>query len=138
MIIGWREKIVLPDFSPQEIDAKIDTGARTSALGVSDIIIEGQGGSARAHFTMQTPVGAGMRVSAPHRGERKITSSDGIEQVRHVISATLRIGSSQFITEFTLSDRSDMQFSILIGRRALAGRFIVDSGKSNLLLKSSG
>lgn len=132
--VGWREMIALPDLSAARIPAKIDTGARTSSLHASDIERFDRDGHRWLRFLLD--VGHGLSepvvVEVPRADRRTITSSNGEAEQRPIIKTHLRLGSQVFAAEFSLRDRSDMKFPILIGRSALRGRFLVDSGRSYL------
>ena len=68
----------------------------------------------------------------PRVGRRTVVSSNGEAQDRFIIKTRLHLGETEFAAEFSLADRSDMKFPILVGRTALRGRFMVDSGRSYL------
>lgn len=133
-VVGWREMVSLPDLSAQRIPAKIDTGARTSSLHATDIERFDRDGHRWIRF--QLDVGGGqsepVTVEVPHADRRTVTSSNGEAQERYIIKTDLQIGSERFAAEFSLADRSDMKFPILIGRTALRRRFLVNSGRSYL------
>lgn len=133
-MVGWREMVALPDLSSARIPAKIDTGARTSSLHATDIERFAREGHHWLRF--QLDLGHGLRepvvVEVRHADRRIITSSNGEAELRPIIKTQLQLGNLLFAAEFSLRDRSDMKFPILIGRSALRGRFTVDSGRSYL------
>ena len=126
--------VALPDLSSARIPAKIDTGARTSSLHASDIERFDRDGHRWLRFLLD--VGHGLSepvvVEVQRADRRTITSSNGETELRPIIKTQLRLGNQVFAAEFSLRDRSDMKFPILIGRSALRGRFLVDSGRSYL------
>jgi hypothetical protein len=128
-IIGWRERIGLPDLGLAGIPAKIDTGARTSSLH-AEVLDEFR--RDRQRFVRFAVDWGGVRhvCEAVHVDIRGITSSMGEQQQRFVIKTPLCIGKHTFRAEISLADRSQMQFPMLIGRTALRRRFVVDSGHS--------
>lgn len=132
--VGWREMVALPDLSGAHIPAKIDTGARTSSLHATDIERFDRDGQRWIRFELDIGLGQSepVTVEVPHADRRSVTSSNGEAQERYIIKTTLQIGEHRFPAEFSLADRSDMKFPILVGRTALRKRFLVDSGRSYL------
>jgi len=132
--VGWRELVQLPQLSKARIPAKIDTGARTSSLHATDITRFERDGHRWVRFRLDIGDGHSEPVvcEAPRHDHRVITSSNGQSEERLIIKTDLKIGAHRFRAEFSLADRSDMKFPILIGRMALRGRFLVDSGRSYL------
>ena len=129
MVVGWRERVSLPELGLAAIPAKIDTGARTSSLH-ADVLDEFRRSGKR--FLRFAVDWGGVRhiCEAVQVDVRAITSSMGERQERFVIKTPLAIGTATFRVEITLADRSQMQFPMLIGRTALRRRFVVDSGHS--------
>ena len=129
-VIGWREHVALPDLGIGVLDARIDTGAKTSSLHAVNIEQFELDGSAFVRFSIPN-VGSWPRVcEAPLIETRRIRSSNGESSVRPVIESTIRLAGCEFPAELTLTDRSQMKYPILIGRSALRGRFLVDVSKS--------
>lgn len=147
-LVGWRELVGLPDFVSARIPAKIDTGARTSSLHATRIERFDRDGQRWVRFLLDLGDGRSEPVTCevPRADRRIITSSNGEGQDRFIIKTRLRLGEHVYRAEFSLADRSDMKFPILIGRTALKNRFLVDPGRSWLqssqkerkLLKSQG
>ena len=133
-IVGWREMIDLPDLTHQRIPAKIDTGARTSSLHALEIERFDRDGHRWLRFLLDVGEGRSepVTVEVPRADRRQVTSSNGETQERYIIKTTLRIGDVAFPAEFSLADRSDMKFPVLVGRTALRRRFLVASGRSYL------
>lgn len=122
--VGLREWIALPELGLTEVRAKIDTGARTSALHASHIeeFIQQDERWVRFHAGF-SKVPAVAKVVAC----KKIKSSNGQVQERYVISTLLRLGSYQAPAQFTLTCRKSMRHSVLLGCRALTeGKWLVN------------
>ena len=133
--VGWRELIALPDWHIPKLRAKIDTGAKTSALDVDQIeLLPGR----KIRFDVV--------LSNQHRRRRKwitaeiarttvIKSSNGERETRYVVQTTLELGGRRRLAEFTLVRRENMLCRMLIGRTALAPHYIVDAGRTYLTRK---
>ncbi len=132
-ICGWREIVSLPELGVLHLRAKVDTGARTSSLHATDIQLFERDGEEWARFTIDAEEDHHQIVEAPRVAHRMITSSNGEAQERLIIKTQLAMGTQIFWAEFSLANRSDMLFPMLIGRTALRRRFLVDSAKSFLL-----
>jgi len=133
-VIGWREHIILPDFGSAELDAKIDTGARTSALHAVDLAVENRDGEEWVSFHFPyTGAPRTARHSAKIIDRRKIRNTSGNVQIRYVIETTLVLGNRQWQIEVSLADREKMKFDILLGRTAIRHRqLLVDPEKAYL------
>ncbi|MEL7489026.1 MAG: RimK/LysX family protein, partial [Pseudomonadota bacterium] len=132
-VIGWREWVTLPDLGGPAIKAKIDTGARTSALHAFRIRPFEKNGVPHVAFFVH-PVQHRKRpeiaCEAPILEQRAVKSSNGQSEMRYVIETRAVLGDKTFSIELTLTNRDELGFRMLIGREALRGRFLVDSGKS--------
>ena len=133
--IGWREWLALPDFDIDAIKAKVDTGARSSALHAHGLRIEGRAGGEYALFDIH-PI---QRRSVPSRSvealvidHRTVTSSGGQRELRPVIVTDVEMMGRRFSIEVTLTRRDTMGFRMLLGRQAIRRRFLVDPGRSFL------
>lgn len=137
-VLGWREAIGLPEFGLGPISAKIDTGARTSALHATHIELIEQDGIPLVRFRIDLGHGHETAACETHAvSRRKITSSNGHSQERLVIATKLALGGLLFSAEFSLTDRSDMLHPVLIGRTALEQRFLVDPARTYLLSREA-
>jgi hypothetical protein len=132
--IGWREWISLPDLGIDRISAKVDTGARTSALHAQDVVLLADGWvefTAPLLKTQRSVTGwerGGLRrVRARLVEERLVRSSNGQDEERVVISTAVLIHGHEFACEFSLTSRTRLRFPVLLGRSALRGKFLVDS-----------
>ena len=132
-IIGWREWVGLPDYGVPLIKAKVDTGARTSAIHAFRLeeFLEADTLWARfeIHPDQRTSEGA-IVVTAPIIEYRKIRSSNGVVQNRPVVRTTLEALDLRIPIDLTLTKRDEMGFRMLIGRAALRKRFLVDPTRS--------
>ncbi|MEZ5697294.1 MAG: RimK/LysX family protein [Sphingomonadaceae bacterium] len=130
-LLGWREAVALPDLGVAGLAAKVDTGAQTSSLHALEPEIFERDGQRWVRFLLDLGAGHEARmVEAPHVERRVITSSNGSAEDRLIVKTRLAIGETHFRTEFSLADRSDMKYPVLVGRMALRRRFIVDPGRS--------
>jgi hypothetical protein len=134
-IIGWREWVALPDLGIPALKAKIDTGARTSALHALHIEEFRKGSTQWVRFHIQPQQGsrnAIIEAVAPLQEYRGVRSSNGQLERRPVIVTTISLMGYYWQAEVTLSNRTEMGFRMLLGREALAGRFGIDPGRSYL------
>lgn len=135
-LIGWREWVNLPDLKLHQIKAKIDTGARTSALHAVDIHLFEQDGHPRVRFRVhphQRDTQQTLLIEADLVERRQIRSSNGHAEVRPVILTPIQIHGSQWPIEITLTNRKSMGFRLLLGRQSLRDRFWVDPDRSFLV-----
>lgn len=137
--IGWREWVRLPDFCETPVKAKVDTGARTSSLHAYDIAEFEREGHRWVRFSFhpnqrdeETEVGAEARVV----DRRMVKPSSGHEELRYVVETRLQINEEAFPIELTLTRRDAMGFRMLVGRRAMRGRFLVDPRRSYRSIES--
>lgn len=137
--VGWREVVALPELGISGIPAKIDTGARTSSLHAVNIDLFDREGEEVARFDLDFGGGQAYRhCEAIRVAHRFITSSNGAAEERLIIKTELSMGGVAFRVEFSLADRSDMVFPMLVGRTALKGRFLVNPGRSYLVSDRAG
>jgi hypothetical protein len=136
-VVGWREWLRLPDLGIRLIKAKIDTGARTSALHAEEIRYVRRGGQRFIRFKVYPKQRSGRAVDAiaVPQGVRRVRSSNGVEELRPVIVTLVDIGGEQWPIEVTLTSRDVMGFRMLLGRQAVRRRVVVDPGHSFLTRK---
>ena len=138
-VVGWREWVRLPDLLPDPADAvkaKIDTGARTSAIHAWDIEQVERDGRTWVRFWLhprQRDDAHVVAAEAPVVEEREIRSSNGEVEVRPVVLTTLALGAQRYEVELTLTKRDQMGFRMLLGRTGMARHLLVDPGSSYLL-----
>lgn len=131
VIVGRQEKVNLPELHLLHVVAKMDTGAFTSSLHCKNITSEIFKNNKVVLFSVfDEKKKVEKNISCLVHAERLVKSSNGQKEKRYVISTILEMGGKKFETEFTLTDRSEMKNQILIGRKALGGRFLVDVSKS--------
>lgn len=133
LTVGWREWVGLPDLGVASIKAKIDTGARTSALHVTDADRFERDGRTWIRFAVHPVQRSELpRVTseAPLVERRPVRSSSGHTEHRLVIVTTLVLGNEAWPVELTLTRRDEMGFRMLIGRQAVRRRALIDPGRS--------
>jgi len=138
VMLGWREWVALPELGIDHIKAKVDTGARSSALHTFRLQTFEENGIARVRFSihpLQGNTGLKRECVADLVDERNVTDSGGHTELRPVISTTVRLGSLCKNIEITLANRETMKFRMLLGRTAMYGSVVVDPAASYLLGK---
>ena len=138
LTFGWREWVSLPELGLTRIKAKVDTGARTSALHAFEVTAFEEHGRPRVRFSMhpnQRDEETVIECVADVIDERVVRDSGGHRQQRYVIETPVRVGPHTWPVEMTLTSRDDMLFRMLLGRTALRGRATVDPSRSYLVGK---
>ncbi len=134
-IIGRKERITLEEWGLRNITAKIDTGAYTSAIHCEYAQVKMLGGKEVLEFILLAPSHKHYKdqlISTPHFTQKKVKNSFGQVEIRYKVSTKIRIFDQEFDAEFTLSERSKMKNPILLGRKLLKGRFLIDVDKVHL------
>jgi hypothetical protein len=134
--IGWREWVGLPDLRVDAIKAKIDTGARTSALHAYQIEPFRRGGALWLRFELhpiQRSEASKVTCEARAIDERTVRNSGGGVERRYIIKTLLKLGEQAWSIELALANRDQMGFRMLLGRTALEGRALIEPGRSYLL-----
>ena len=132
---GWEEWIGLPDLGLPAIKAKIDTGARTSALHAHNIEVFGPANKPKVRFNVYPVAGKDtvmITCSAPIVDQREVTSSNGESERRYVIETKLDVAGQSWPIEVTLTDRSSMTSRMLLGRQALADHITIMASEKRL------
>ncbi len=128
-VIGWKESIDLPDLGVKNMLAKADTGARSSALDVKNVV-ELAGGRVGFDIVLDRKDRTRTKsVVAKIAHQKHVRSSNGQEHERYFIKTRIRIGTKIKEVEFSLVSRKSMVCRILLGRRALENDFLVDSSR---------
>ena len=133
LVIGWREWVSFPILGIEKIKAKIDTGARTSAIhafGIREFERDGQSFVEFLLHPAQRRKIPEIQCCAPVKEKRMITSSNGAKSERYIIETVLGIGEHSWPIELSLAKRDQMGFRVLLGRQAIRGKCIIDAGSS--------
>ena len=131
--LGWREWITLPELNITHIKAKIDTGARSSALHAFAIEPYRKAGQRWVMFAIhpqQKNTEIVIECHAPIKDRRIVSDSGGHKQRRYVIETPLLLGSAIISAEMTLTNRDSMLFRMLIGRTTLNDHFLINPSAS--------
>lgn len=131
--IGSTEYVELAGVS--NVPAKIDTGADTSSVWASNIKMDKKGVLSFCLFDKKSPLYTGDIIETTDYIAKSVTSSIGEKQVRYRVKLPIRIGNMKLETSFTLANRARNSFPVLIGRRTLEGKFIVDVSRSEVFRK---
>ncbi len=130
--LGWQELVDLPDLKIKKIKAKVDTGANLATLHARNLRVRKKEGVKFIYFDI--PPLPGKKKNRIRKGEllgyRRIKSSDGVIEKRPYIKTTMKLDGIIKKIEITLTDRTTMDFHMLIGRKALGKRWLVDPSKS--------
>jgi hypothetical protein len=137
VVIGWKEYLDLPEWGLSRVKVKIDTGARTTALGVSVMrMIEEAPGRTLAELELRLyrkHPDAVTTVRVPVLEQVEVRNTSGHFELRPLIGMLIRLGPVTKRVRVTVADRSHMLFPIILGRTALAGDFLIDVGRKYLL-----
>lgn len=138
-VIGWREWVALPELGINRLKAKVDTGARTSALHAYFVDpFRNRDGEEWIGFGVhpeQRSIEKEILCQARVIDRRVVRDSGGHEEERFVIESDVLLGPERLRIELTLTARDDMRFRMLLGRTAMRGRFVVDPARSYVLGK---
>ena len=136
--VGWREWVSLPGLGIARIKAKLDTGARTSALHALRCDRYTERGAPHVRLHVQPRQRAGGRVLVVETAivdERTVSDSSGHRERRIVIASELTLGTAHWPIELTLTNRDSLRFRMLLGRSAMQGHLIIDPDRSYVLGK---
>jgi hypothetical protein len=133
--LGRSDRVDLPGLGLENIHAKIDTGAYTCSLHCSSAeVVNG-----KLEFVLldeEHPEFTGMRFTVKKFTQREIKNSFGEAELRYVIKTTIKIFDRKIRAEFSLSDREKLRFPVLLGRKILRNRFLIDVTKKDLYFQS--
>lgn len=137
-IVGRREFVDFPELGLYNIEAKVDTGAFTTALHCHDIAIEEMDGHKILSFYLLDP-------SHPEYNEQKIIFKDfyqkniknsfGNYEARYIVKTTIKLGKRRIKSTISLANRQNMRYPVLIGRKLIGKKFLVDVSGVHLLKK---
>lgn len=134
--IGRLEKIDLPHLSLYKLDAKVDTGAYTSSLHCHKMESFVKDGKNWVQFYVLDPDHPEYEETlfeSPIHKVKQVKSSNGQIEERFIIKQKIQLQKYQKTIELSLTNRSEMKFPVLLGRKFLKGQFVVDVSKKNLL-----
>ena len=137
-LIGWREWLALPDLGIPHLKAKVDTGARTSALHAFQVDTFRERGVLMVRFGIhpqQESTDIETYCTAEVSDERVVSDSGGHKEKRFVIVTRVKLGEYEWPIECTLTNRDTMKFRMLLGRTGLGDMFLVEPDASYLFGK---
>lgn len=133
-IVGRVEWISIPG-SSLRLEARIDTGAKTSSLHAENIQEKQLGPDLYVEFQTKDESGQAVLLSGKVILQTKVTSANGLTEKRYVIRKRVRIGNTEETININLNDRSELDYKFLVGRNLLMGHYLVDVSKSHVLGK---
>lgn len=139
-VLGWREWVAFPQFDVPQMECKVDTGAKTSALHAFYVEEFEQEGKKMVRFGLhpqRNHTEKEVHCVCEVVDERIVSDSGGHREKRYVIKTQVVLGNEIWPIELTLTNRDTMRFRMLLGRTAMADNFIVDPGAKNLMGKPS-
>lgn len=134
-LLGWREWVGLPELNLAKIKAKVDTGARSSAIHAFELDPYKKNGENWIMFAIhpeQNNTDIVIECHAPIKDRRIVSDSGGHKQHRYVIETPLVIGQSIITAEVTLTNRDSMMFRMLLGRTAIRDHYLIAADQSFL------
>ncbi len=135
-LVGWKEWVSLPQLGLSAIDAKIDTGAKTSALHAFELDVFEHPEGLYVRFGIhpdRQDTSVAVSCVAPVIDRRLVSDSGGHREMRFVIRTNLQLGTQLWPIEITLTNRENMAYRMLLGREALRGHALVDASQTHLL-----
>jgi hypothetical protein len=135
IVLGAVEEIIvqLPAFP---VVARVDTGAATSSLDARDIKVHGPRGARKVHFTLVSDGGRRATLDLPLEDYHSVVTPDKRPERRPTVLLEICVAGMRIPAEFTLNDRSHLEYRALLGRNVLAGRFVVDVERTHIVPSS--
>lgn len=136
LIIGRNDIADFPLLRLKKIKIKVDTGAYTSSIHCHKISVVTRGGKKMLKFYLLDPTHKEYEHKALYSQkfiQKIIKSSNGQNEKRYVIASTIKLGNQLFDIELSLTNRGSMKFPVLLGRKFLMRKFVVDVSKYNLM-----
>jgi len=130
-IAGYIETVTFPDYGIT-LDAKLDTGADSSSVGVADLDRFKRNGKIWYRFTLQGSDGKTATIEQQTNRTARIMRAEVEDTRRPIVRLKVCVAGQTAVTDFTLTDRSERRTTALIGRRFLASRILVDSGRTHV------
>lgn len=124
-LIGRAEKVSFPDFGIEYVPARVDTGAKTSSIWATDIQ-EHDGVVSFKLLGKSSPLYSGVVHSTAGFEKTVVASSIGEPQERYKVRILVKLKGKKIRAQFTLADRSQQTYPVLVGRNVLRGKFVVD------------
>jgi hypothetical protein len=137
-LIGRKDILNFPRLKLEGIEVKIDTGAYSSSIHCRYIKLEQKNGKKVITYVLLDPTHPKYhwkKFTSSTFKEKYVKSSNGVSEKRFVITTDVLIYEEKYKIELSLTERGEMRFPILIGRKLLIGKFIVDPSKTNLSFK---
>jgi hypothetical protein len=138
LLIGRKEKVDFPTLRLYGIDAKVDTGAYTSAIHCDSIRAVRKGGERFVRFRLLDPSHPsydGREIRKPLLGRKQVKNSFGQTEFRYIVKTRIVIFGKSHDIELSLCDRSGMEHPILLGRKFIQDKFVVDVSRFDLSAK---
>lgn len=136
IIVGNLELCSLPEIKIHDIEMRVDTGAKTSSLHVDNVKKFTKKGKPWVKFDIHPDaynVDDVIECKAALHDVRNVKSSNGVSEERYVIKTEMKLGDTSWPIEITLTDRSDMNYLMLLGRQGMGEKVLVDPSKTFLL-----
>ena len=137
IVVGRKEVVTFPEFNIEKIDVKIDSGAYSSSIDcshVEEVFVDGKKKLEVVFLHPHHNQYSGIKYYFEHYDKKKVTSSSGNAQIRFILTFKVLFFNQVITTQFTLTNRKGMRNSVLIGRKMLNKRFIIDTSKKYLSL----
>ncbi|MEL7585503.1 MAG: RimK/LysX family protein [Prolixibacteraceae bacterium] len=135
ILIGRQDIADFPELGLEKIEVKVDTGAYTSSFHCHTIEVISNDGRERLHCFFLDPEHErydNKEVVFDDFSRKRVRSSNGLMEERFSVKTSIRLFEQIIPLELTLTERASMRFPVLLGRKFLSGRFVVDSGRKNL------
>ena len=124
-VVGYIESVDLPEIELFELDAKIDTGADSCSIHCDDIMIEGEIVTFLLHDEVHEAY-HGKKITLPIHNIKRVKSSNGKSEERIFIISLIKLGCKTYEAEISLTNRENMKYPMLIGRRFLSHHYLID------------
>ena len=124
-VVGYIESVDLPEIELFDLDAKIDTGADSCSIHCDDIEVEGEIVTFLLHDEVHEAY-HGKKITLPIHNIKKVKSSNGKSEERIFIKSLIKLGCKTYEAEISLTNRENMKYPMLIGRRFLSHHYLID------------